>query len=106
MKKTMLKTVGRHAKRTVLIVGEGYSEVAFLEHLKSLNVERGRGISVKIGNTRGKGPDHVLDNAIRQSNNGAYDAIAVLMDTESPGLMLCVIRQKQSISSCYRQILA
>jgi hypothetical protein len=82
--KKVLKIPGRHAKRTVLIVGEGFSEVAFLEHLKSLYAERGSGISIKIGNARGKGPEHVLESAIRQSNNGAYDAIAALLDTDIP----------------------
>ena len=63
-------------------MGEGYSEVAFLEHLKSLYVERGSGISVKIGNARGKGPENVVENTCRQSINGAYDEVVALMDTD------------------------
>lgn len=82
MIKKVSKKLGRHAKKTVLIMGEGFSEVAFLEHLKSLYVERGSGTSVKIGNARGKGPENVLENTRRQSINGAYDEVVALMDTD------------------------
>ncbi|GAC1317498.1 MAG: hypothetical protein NVS3B11_02080 [Collimonas sp.] len=84
MKKSSAKLPERHAKRTVLIIGEGFAEVAFIDHLKSLYVVRGNGVAVKVGNARGKGPEHVLDSAIRQSNNIAYDVVAALLDTDIP----------------------
>ena len=68
--------------RTVLIVGEGACEVAFLNHLKTLFVKRGCGVSVKISNANGKGSAHVVDFAIRQSQNTAYDVVAALLDTD------------------------
>gem|GEM_PF-2578925 len=43
------------ASRTLLIVGEGRHEEAFLNHLKQLYVPRGCGLSVTIKNARGKG---------------------------------------------------
>lgn len=40
----------RKVARTVLLVGEGDSEVAWLQHLKSLYVARGSGVAVTIKN--------------------------------------------------------
>ena len=68
--------------RTVLIVGEGACEVAFLNHLKTLFVKRGCGVTVKISNAKGKGSAHVVDFALKQSQNSAYDDVAALLDTD------------------------
>jgi hypothetical protein len=73
----------RQVARTVLVVGEGDAEVLFLQHLKGLCVQRGSGVVVTIKNARGKGAAHVVDFAIRQSRNAAYDVIAVLLDTDA-----------------------
>ena len=74
----------RHfVRRTVLIVGEGYAEVAFMEHLKALYIARGCGIAVTIKNARGKGALHVVEVAIRQSRNAAFDVKAALLDTDT-----------------------
>jgi hypothetical protein len=72
----------RKAAITVLLVGEGATEKAFLDHLKSLYVTRGCGVSVAIRDAHGKGPDNVVNFAIRQSKVAAYDVRAVLMDTD------------------------
>lgn len=76
------------SKRTVLttalIVGEGDTEKAFLDYLKSLYVTRGCGVSVTVRNAHGKGPMNVVDTAIRQSRTGEYKVVAVLMDTDLP----------------------
>ena len=73
----------RQVARTVLLVGEGDSEVLFLQHLKGLYVQRGSGVAVTLKNARGKGAAHVVDFAIRQSRNAAYDLKAVLLDTDT-----------------------
>ena len=75
--------VHRRAARTVLLVGEGDAEVLFLQHLKSLYVQRGSGVAVTIKNARGKGAAHVVDFARRQSSNAAFDAVAALLDTDT-----------------------
>ena len=49
------------AQRTLLIVGEGRHEEAFLNYLKQLYVPRGCGLSVTIKNARGKGALHVAN---------------------------------------------
>lgn len=72
----------RTVQTTVLLVGEGDTEKAFLDYLKSLYVTRGCGVSVTVRNAHGKGPMNVVDTAIRQSRTGEYKVVAVLMDTD------------------------
>lgn len=71
------------AQRTLLIVGEGADEVAFLNHVKQLYVPRGCGLTVKIKNAQGKGAKHVIEWTGRQIANVAYDAVATLLDTDT-----------------------
>ncbi|NOR41478.1 MAG: hypothetical protein GQ537_09730, partial [Gammaproteobacteria bacterium] len=72
----------RSVSHTVLLVGEGTTEQAFLRYIKSLYIIRGCGVGVTIRNAHGKGPDHVVDYAIRQCRNAAYDRVVVLLDTD------------------------
>ena len=74
----------RTVQTTVLVIGEGDTEKAFLDYLKSLYVTRGCGVSVAVRNAHGKGPENVVDTAIRQSRIGEYKVVAVLMDTDLP----------------------
>lgn len=71
------------AHRTLLIVGEGYHEEAFLHHVKQLYAPRGCGLSVTVKNARGKGAKHVVEWTGRQIANTAYDTAAVLLDTDT-----------------------
>jgi len=71
------------AQRTLLIVGEGDTECAFLQYTKHLYVQRGCGLSVTIKNARGKGAKHVIDWTIRQMANAEYDSVAALLDTDT-----------------------
>lgn len=71
------------AQRTLLIVGEGRHEEAFLKHLKKLYVTRGCGLSVTIKYAQGKGALHVIDWTARQIANADYDVVAALLDTDS-----------------------
>ena len=75
--------IRRQAARTLLLVGEGDAEVAFMRHLKGFYVQRGSGIAVMIKNARGKGAAHVVDFARRQSIGLAYDQVAALLDTDT-----------------------
>lgn len=72
----------RSVSHTVLLVGEGTTEQAFLKHIKSLYISRGCGVGVTIRNAHGKGPDHVVDYAIGQCRNAAYDRVVTLLDTD------------------------
>lgn len=73
----------RRQQTTVLLVGEGHAEVTWLEHLKQLYVTRGNGVAVSIKNARGKGAAHVIDFAIRQKRNAAYDRVLAVLDTDA-----------------------
>jgi hypothetical protein len=74
----------RRAKTTVLIVGEGSAEVAFLQHLRVTFLgSRDAGLSLKVINARGKGGAHVLRVAMRSRNNAAFDRVAALLDTDA-----------------------
>lgn len=76
------KRASRAEYETLLLVGEGETEVAFLSHVKALYAPRGCGLAVKVICARGKGAAHVVDVAIRQKLNAAYDSVAVLLDTD------------------------
>ncbi len=71
----------RAALHTVLLVGEGKTDCAFLKYIKSLYIGRGCGVSVKVRNAHGKGPDYMVGYTIGQCN-ADYDRIAVLLDTD------------------------
>lgn len=70
------------AQKTLLIVGEGRHEEAFLNHVKQLYAPRGCGLAVTIKNARGKGAKHVIDWTIRQIANAEYDTVAAMLDTD------------------------
>lgn len=72
----------RIALQTVLVVGEGKTEEAFLRYIKSLYIYRGCGVAVTIRNAHGKGPNHVVDFAIRQCRNADYDRVVALLDND------------------------
>jgi hypothetical protein len=73
----------RKAQQTLLIVGEGHDEVAFLKHVKSLFITRGCGLSVKIKNAQGKGAQHVVEHTVGQKKNAQYNHTAALLDTDT-----------------------
>ena len=73
----------RYVRRTVLLVGEGDAEVAFIKHLKLLFVTRSSGVAVTVKNARGKGALGVVNFAIRQSLNADYDIKVALLDTDA-----------------------
>lgn len=71
------------ANKTLLIVGEGYDEIAFLSHIKQFPGVCGRGVEITIRNARGKGAAGVIDCAIKLKANAAFDKVAVLLDTDT-----------------------
>lgn len=73
----------RNVRPTLLLVGEGYAEYTFMLHLKGLYVQRSSSVAVTLKNAKGKGALNVVRFAIRQSSNLPYDAVAVLLDTDT-----------------------
>ncbi len=68
--------------RTLLIVGEGETEVAFLHHVKAIYAPRGCGLRVTVKNAHGKGAKHVVEWTARQRGIADFDAVATLLDTD------------------------
>lgn len=80
----MRKSDGQRAVlRTVLLVGEGYAEVAFIAHLRSLYPSRGFGLAITVKNARGTGALSVVNFAIRLGQNFDYDFTMTLLDTDA-----------------------
>lgn len=69
-------------RKTLLIVGEGDSEEAFLKYLRELYCSGGTGVSVTVRNAHGKGPENVINHAARQSRIYSYDKCVALLDTD------------------------
>lgn len=76
----MAKKRGKIVSKTLLLVGEGYAEKAFLAHLKSL-FSNGS-FSVTIVTAGGKGPEHVINHALACKKCDGYDYVIVLLDTD------------------------
>lgn len=76
--------------RSILIVGEGRDDAAFLKHMKYLASGRGNSPSYQIRNAKGGSPIAVLDWAYTQSQQASYDEVWVLMDRD------VIIRQMNS----------
>lgn len=77
----------KRVKKTVIIVGEGPTEKAFLEYLGQFYIKRNSGISVKIQAATGGSPECILSKTIKLEQ---YDSKAILMDTDkewSPSLI-------------------
>lgn len=71
-------------QKTVLIVGEGFCDTAFLKHLKSIYDSRHSGVRITIKNAQGKGSNNVIDTAIKTHRRFAYDLVGVLYDIDVP----------------------
>ena len=69
-------------RKTLLVVGEGDSEEAFLKHLRDLYCSRGEGVATTVRNAHGKGPENVLDHVTRQARNANFDKLVALLDTD------------------------
>lgn len=72
----------RSIRPTLLVVGEGDCEEAFLRHLRALYCADHVGVSAKIYNARGKGPENVIEQTRRQAQISAYDRHVALLDTD------------------------
>jgi len=99
------------ANRTLLIVGEGRAEEAFIKHLKQIYISRGCGLSVTVKNARGKGAKHIVEWTVRQMANAEFDKVAVLLDTDkdwSPSVAAKARRKKVIILTsdpCFEAVL-
>ncbi|MCD4779932.1 MAG: RloB domain-containing protein [Candidatus Omnitrophica bacterium] len=72
----------RRTKKTILIVGEGPTEKAFLLHIRDLYVTRDMPLAVKVQCGSGGSPQSVVEKAIRLKQH--YDKCFVLVDSDVP----------------------
>lgn len=80
--KPMPRAVLRAQRTTLLAVGEGDSEEAFLKHLRSLYCADHAGVNVTVRNAHGKGPGNVVSTALGHLRNRAFDRALALLDTD------------------------
>lgn len=71
-------------RKTLLVVGEGDSEEAFLKHLRELYCSGGAGVTVTVRNAHGKGPENVIDHTVKQTRIASHDKRVALLDTDIP----------------------
>ncbi len=74
----------RRTKKTILIIGEGSTEKAFLQYIKGLYITRDMDISIKIECGSGGSPRNVVEKAIRLCGSRGYDKCFVLIDADIP----------------------
>lgn len=71
-------------RKTLLVVGEGDSEEAFLKYLRDLYCSGGAGVNAIVRNAHGKGPVNVIDHTVKQARNASFDKRVALLDTDLP----------------------
>ena len=69
-------------RQTLLVVGEGDCEEAFLKHLRTLYCSGGVGVAVTICNAHGKGPENVIEHTARKARIYSYDQRLAFLDTD------------------------
>ena len=72
----------RTQRKTLLAMGEGKADAAFLAHLRRLYCTDGKGVNVTIRNANGKGPGNVIATAIGAMRIASYDKKLCLLDTD------------------------
>lgn len=82
-----VKKIRRIKLATLLIVGEGAHEKAFLQHMKSL-YDGETNQTVKIDAASGGSPIEIIDETIRKFNHADYSRKVILLDSD------VVIRQQ------------
>lgn len=68
---------------TLLIIGEGIHEKAFLQHMKSI-YDGENNQTVKIDAASGGSPIEIIDETIRKYNHADYDKKVILLDADIP----------------------
>jgi hypothetical protein len=69
-------------RKTLLAVGEGKADAAFLKYLRSIYCSAGGGVNVTVRDASGKGPGNVIGTAIGALRISSYDKKLCLLDTD------------------------
>jgi hypothetical protein len=76
-----MKRINRRTKTTILIVGEGRTEKAFLQYLQELYISREADKTAKVQRAYGGSPEDVVWKAVSLRKNRDYDYCYVLIDS-------------------------
>lgn len=76
---TMRKPI-RRTNNTILVAVEGYTDEAFLRHLKSIYCGRESLVSLTIKNAKGKGPEGIVDAIKSAKRTGDYKLVGAVFD--------------------------
>lgn len=80
----MARKIKRSLLSTLIIVGEGTHEKAFLSHLKTL-YSANTNQKVKIDSADGGSPQDIVKTAVKKSRHIEYDRKFILMDSDIKG---------------------
>ena len=69
-------------RKTLLAVGEGKADAAFLKYLREIYCSSGKGVKVTVRNANGRGPGNVIGTAIGALRISTYDKKLCLLDTD------------------------
>ena len=69
-------------RKTLLAIGEGKADAAFLKYLRSIYCSGGDGVNVSVRDACGKGPSNVIGTAIGALRISSYDQKLCLLDTD------------------------
>ena len=94
------RCVAQHT--TLLVIGEGADDQAFINHMKGLYCPRGCGRSAKIEAGDGGSPGNIITTAIRAFKGVDYDRRFLVLDSDIPPSAAEV---KQARSAGYQIIL-
>jgi hypothetical protein len=79
----MVRKLQLQTNRTVLVVVEGHTELAFCLYLKALAPRENR-LHVTIRNAHGGSPESMMHLANRLAKQGSYDQIVMVFDADVP----------------------
>lgn len=71
-------------KTTLLVIGEGADDQAFISHMKGLYCPRGCGRAAKIEAGDGGSPGNIITTAIRTFRSVDYDRRFLVLDSDIP----------------------
>lgn len=72
--------MSRHTRRTILIMGEGECDKAFLQHLNGVYGRDNCNLRVTPASAHGKGPPNVINKAVNARHGIGYNCRAALID--------------------------
>ena len=74
----------RRTNNTILVAVEGYTDDAFVKHLKSLYCGRDSFVSLTTKNAKGKGPEGIVEAIKSARRTGDYRLVGAVFDGDIP----------------------